>query len=167
MSDPRLHSLHLEGQPRRDQFRAARQVIQAACGSHTIAGDIRLLSPDEALHAPTAAPPSGKAGGRFTFYLKDGSDVFPLRMGLNSVGRLPDNDVVIRDECVSRRHCAVLVHTDMRCELHDVASKNGTLLNGKKIGGPTRLQSGDQILLCNKRLTFHVVEAAHESAVAG
>jgi hypothetical protein len=168
MSDPRLHSLHLEGQPRRDQFRAARQVIQAACGSHTIAGDLRLLSGEDALHAPTAAPPpSGKHGGRFTFYLKDGSDVFPLRMGLNSVGRLPDNDVVIRDECVSRRHCAVLVHTDMRCELHDVASKNGTLLNGKKIGGPTRLQSGDQILLCNKRLTFHVVEAAHESAVAG
>jgi len=162
-----MHSMHLESQPRRDQFRAARQALQAACGSHTIGGDLRILSPDEALHAPTLAPPpNSKAPGRFTFYLKDGSDVFPLRMGLNSVGRLPDNDVVIRDECVSRRHCAVLVHTDMRCELHDVASKNGTLLNGKKIGGPTRLQSGDQILLCNKRLTFHVVEASHESAVA-
>jgi hypothetical protein len=158
-----LQSLHLEGQPRRDQFRAARQGLQAACGSMTIAGDLRLLSGDDALHAPTAAP--GK-GGRFTFFLKDGNDVFPLRMGLNSVGRLPDNDVVIRDECVSRRHCAVLVHTDMRCELHDVASKNGTLLNGKKIGGPTRLQSGDQILLCNRRLTFHVAEAP-EAAVAG
>ena len=168
MSDPRLQSLHLVGQPRRDQFRAARQAIQSACGSHTIAGDLRMLSPEDALHAPTAAPGNpGRAGSRFTFYLKDGNDVFPLRMGLNSVGRLPDNDVVIRDECVSRRHCAVLVHTDMRCELHDVASKNGTLLNGKKIGGPTRLQSGDQILLCNRRLTFHVAEAAAEAAVAG
>lgn len=166
MSDPRLHSLHLEGQPRRDAFRAARQMIQAACGSQTIAGDLNMLSPDEALHAPTAAPGSpGKIGGKFTFYLKDGPDVFPLHMGLNSVGRLPDNDVVIRDDCVSRRHCAVLVHTDFRCELHDVASKNGTLLNGKKIGGPTRLQSGDQILLCNRRLTFHMAEA--ESAAAG
>ena len=48
--------------------------------------------------------------------------------------------------------------TDAACEVY---------FNGKKIGGPTRLQSGDQILLCNKRLTFHVVEAAHESAVAG
>jgi hypothetical protein len=168
MSDPRLQSLHLEGQPRRDQFRAARQVIQQACGTNTIGGDLRILSPEDALHAPTAAPPRfGNSDSRFTFYLKDGSDVFPLHMGLNSVGRLPDNDVVIRDECVSRRHCAVLVHTDMRCELHDVASKNGTLLNGKKIGGPTRLQSGDQILLCNRRLTFHVSEASvHESAVA-
>ena len=169
MSDPRLQSLHLEGQPRRDQFRAARQGIQAACGTHTIAGDLRVLSADDALHAPTAPPGiPGKPGGRFTFYLKDGNEIYPLHMGLNSVGRLPDNDVVIRDECVSRRHCAVLVHTDLRCELHDVASKNGTLLNGKKIGGPTRLQSGDQILLCNRRLTFHVSEAqVAEPAVAG
>lgn len=168
MSDPRLHSVHLEGQPRREQFRAARQALHAACGTHTIAGDARLLGSGDRLDASTlAAPPGGfPAAGRFAFYLKDGPDVFPLHVGLNSVGRLPDNDVVVRDECVSRRHCAILVHSDFRCELHDVASKNGTLLNGKKIGGPTRLQSGDQILLCNRRLTFHVAEAA-EPAAAG
>lgn len=167
MSDPRLQSLHLEGQPRREQFRAARQALQAACGSQTIAGDIRLLVAEDRPDALTAAPPAPGgpvATGRFTFYLKDGTNVYPLRLGMNSVGRLPDNDVVIRDECVSRRHCAVLVHTDLRCELHDVASKNGTQLNGKKISGPTRLQSGDQILLCNRKLTFHVTDAAPEPA---
>jgi hypothetical protein len=157
MSDPRLQSVYLEGQPRRDQFRAARQVLQESCGSQTIAGDLHLLSPDEVDNAPTLTP--GARSSRFLFYLKDGSDVFPLHLGQNFVGRLPDNDVVVRDECVSRRHCAILVHSDMRCELHDVASKNGTLLNGKKIGGPTRLQSGDQILLCNRKLTFHVTES--------
>lgn len=167
MSDPRLQSLHLEGQSRRDQFRAARQVIQAACGSHTIAGDLRLLNPDDPLHAVTADPGGRHPAGRFTFYLKDGTEVYPLHVGLNSVGRLPDNDVVIRDECVSRRHCAVLVHTDLRCELHDVASKNGTLLNGRKIGGPTKMQSGDQILLCNRRLTFHMTDAPVADPVAG
>ena len=170
MSDPRLHSLHLEGQPRREQFRAARQAIQAACGSHTLAGDLRMLVPDERLDASTVAAPPGGLGsgsaGRFTFYLKDGGNVYPLHLGLNSVGRLPDNDVVIRDECVSRKHCAVVVHHDLRCELHDMASKNGTLLNGKKIPAPTRLQSGDQITLCNRRLTFHIAEAAPEPAAA-
>lgn len=168
MSDPRLHSLHLEGQPRRDQFRAARQAIQAACGSLTLAGDIHMLSDDEQLQAETLAAPLGSAGapaaGRFTFYLKDGVNVYPLHFGLNSVGRLPDNDVVIRDECVSRRHCAVVIHHDLRCELHDVASKNGTLLNGKKIPAPTKIQSGDQITLCNRRLTFHMAEAAPDAA---
>ena len=170
MSDPRLHSLHLEGQPRRDTFRAARQALQAACGSQTIAGDVPLVD-DARLHVSTLAAPGGLGAnpltGRFTCYLKDGANVYPLRLGMNSVGRLPDNDVVVRDECVSRRHCAVVIHSDLRCELHDVASKNGTLLNGKKIPGPTRLQSGDQITLCNRRLTFHLVEASSEPAVAG
>jgi pSer/pThr/pTyr-binding forkhead associated (FHA) protein len=170
MSDPRLHSLHLEGQPRRDTFRAARQVLQAACGSQTIAGDVRFLADDE-LDAPTVAAPEGGAvnalASRFTFYLKDGVNVYPLHVGMNSVGRLPDNDVVIRDECVSRRHCAILIHSDLRCELHDVASKNGTLLNGKKIPAPTKLQSGDRITLCNRQFTFHITEAVAEPAIVG
>jgi hypothetical protein len=156
----------LEGQPRRDVFRAAREALQAACGSQTIAGDVRILD-DDRLHASTlAAPglPGAPLVSRFTFYLKDGSNVYPLRVGMNSIGRLPDNDVVVRDECVSRRHCAIVIHSDLRCELHDVASKNGTVLNGKKIPAPTRLQSGDQITLCNRRLTFHVAEAAPEPA---
>ncbi|VTR92248.1 regulator : FHA domain containing protein OS=Thermosediminibacter oceani (strain ATCC BAA-1034 / DSM 16646 / JW/IW-1228P) GN=Toce_0252 PE=4 SV=1: FHA [Gemmata massiliana] len=170
MSDPRLHSLHLEGQPRRDTFRSAREKLQAACGSQTMAGNARVLD-DAALVVSTLAAPVGGAGGsgiagRFTFYLKDGTNVYPLHLGMNSIGRLPDNDVVVRDECVSRRHCAVLIHSDLRCELHDVASKNGTLLNGKKIPQPQKLQSGDQITLCNRRLTFHMVEAANEPAAS-
>ena len=170
MSDPRLKSLHLEGQPRRNEFRAAREAIKAACGSQTLAGDIRILLEDEELRAPTIeAPPEGASPaslGRFAFYLKDGMNVYPLHLGLNSVGRLPDNDVVIRDECVSRRHCAVVIHHDLRCELHDVASKNGTILNGKKIPSPTKIQSGDQITLCNRRLTFHVAELTPDPAAA-
>ena len=167
MSDPRLHSLHLEGQPRRYTFRAARQALQAACGSHTVAGDVRQLD-DDHLGASTLAAPApvvSLIAGRFAYYLKDGTNVYPLHLGMNSVGRLPDNDVVVRDECVSRRHCAILIHSDMRCELHDVASKNGTVLNGKKIPAPTRLQSGDQITLCNRRLTFHIAEAAPEPII--
>src|SRR6266545_2423415 len=115
----------------------------------------------------TYVAPGNLVAGRFTFYLKDGVNVYPLHLGMNSVGRLPDNDVVVRDECVSRRHCAIVIHSDLRCELHDVASKNGTLLNGKKIPAPTRLQSGDQITLCNRRLTFHIAEAVPEPAAAG
>jgi pSer/pThr/pTyr-binding forkhead associated (FHA) protein len=132
---------------------------------------MRLVD-DDRLNAPTLAAPAGAPGnlvaGRFTFYLKDGVNIYPLHLGMNSIGRLPDNDVVVRDECVSRRHCAIVIHSDLRCELHDVASKNGTLHNGKKIPAPTRLQSGDQITLCNRRLTFHIAEAAAEpAAVAG
>ncbi len=172
MSDPRLHSLHLEGQPRRESFRKVRQALQAACGSVTLAGDARSATDEAQLHAPTVAE-AGPTGApnpittRFTFYLKDGVNVYPLHIGMNSVGRLPDNDVVIRDECVSRRHCAIVIHSDMRAELHDVASKNGTVLNGKKIPEPTKLQTGDRITLCNRQFTFHISEIAPNPAGVG
>jgi pSer/pThr/pTyr-binding forkhead associated (FHA) protein len=88
------------------------------------------------------------------FVLMDRDYVYPLKVGLNTIGRMPDNDVVLEDAYVSRRHCAVLVHAGDQCELHDVASKNGTFLNGHKISGPTRLKSGDEIRMCNKLLVF-------------
>jgi pSer/pThr/pTyr-binding forkhead associated (FHA) protein len=55
---------------------------------------------------------------------------------------------------VSRRHCAILVHLNDGCELHDTASKNGTFLNGDKLIGPTRLKPGDEIRMCGKQFTF-------------
>jgi hypothetical protein len=170
MPDHRFHSLHLEGQPRLGAFRAARAAVERACGSQTLAGE--PLVDDNDLRADTIladhAPPVNPLAHQFAAYLKDGTNVYPLHIGMNSVGRLPDNDVIIRDECVSRRHCAIVVHSNFACELHDVASKNGTLLNGKKIPAPARLQAGDQITLCNRRLTFHIVEAQSEpTPVAG
>src|SRR5947199_125562 len=88
------------------------------------------------------------------FVLMDKEYVYPLKVGLNTIGRMPDNDVVLEDAYVSRRHCAVLVHAGDVCELHDVASKNGTFLNGQKIEGPTPLKTGDEIRMCNKHLVF-------------
>ena len=153
MSDPRFLSVHLEGLPRRDAFRAARERLQDGCGMQTLAGDLAFLdaspSPRD-LDGQTATliVPSGM------FWVQDGESLHPLIAGVNSVGRLPDNSVVIRDECVSRRHCAIVIHRNGNCEIHDVASKNGTLVNGHKINGPTRLKPGDRITLCNRQLVF-------------
>jgi hypothetical protein len=161
MPDP-MASIHLDKNSRRDMFRNARQALQQACGANTLISDGRLLEADEEVDCPTVAVPPASAdtppalGSKFICYLQDGEHAYPLHVGMNSVGRLNDNDVVIRDECVSRRHCAVLVHSDFRCELHDVASKNGTLLNDQKIDGPTRIFSGDRISLSSKTLTFMI-----------
>jgi pSer/pThr/pTyr-binding forkhead associated (FHA) protein len=151
MTDSRFQSLHLEGQPRRDLFRAAREQLQAACGNLTLVGDAGVLPEDDPGDGATATIHPNAA---VTYWLQDGDKLHPLNIGINSVGRLPDNTVVLRDEHVSRRHCAIIIHRDGRCELHDIASKNGTVLNGKKIGGPTRLRAGDTIVLCTRKLTF-------------
>ena len=148
MPDEIFKSVHLEGMPRRDEFRAARSRLVAACGDRTIHGD---ESKEVDVNGTTALSPAKLNGA---FWLDDGVDHHPLVVGVNTVGRLSENFVVLRDQHVSRRHCAVVVHRDGTCEVHDVASKNGTILNGRKINGPTRLRPGDQLLLCSKKLVF-------------
>jgi pSer/pThr/pTyr-binding forkhead associated (FHA) protein len=150
--DPRFQSLHLEGLPRREMFRAARTRLEGVCGEMTLAGDLRLLEPEEPPGGITATAAPGAAPGHF--FIKDGDTYHPLALGVNSIGRLPDNGVCIKDEHVSRRHCAVVIHSDGRCEIHDIASKNGTVLNGRKIAGPTKIRPGDQITLCTRKLEF-------------
>ena len=75
--------------------------------------------------------------------------VYPLKVGINTVGRSSENDVVVGDAFVSRRHCAILVHHSTVCELYDTASKNGTLVNGTEIptGVQVPLREGDRINL--------------------
>ena len=155
MADPQFHSLHLDGLPRRAEFRAARKRMELKCGQQTLGGDLGWLADDDSGAGVTRASPIANR----TFWVQDGERLFTLVIGVNSVGRLPDNSVVLRDECVSRRHCAIVVHRDGSCELHDIASKNGTVLNGARIHGPTKLLPGDKIALCAKHLIFLVRDA--------
>jgi hypothetical protein len=144
MSDPCLNSVHLEA-PRRQQFRAARQVLMNACGGQTIAAQF----PNS--HSDARLPEVGNAPH---YWLMDRDKLYPLKVGINTIGRSPDCDVVVQDAFVSRRHCAILVHAGEGCEVHDVASKNGTYLNGGKIARPTRLRAGDEIRMCDRQFVF-------------
>src|SRR6266436_6306544 len=40
------------------------------------------------------------------------------------------------------------------CELYDIASKNGTYINGNRLSGPTQLSSGDEIRMCDRQFVF-------------
>jgi hypothetical protein len=147
--------MHLE-LPRRQEFRSARDQLLNARGAHTLCAEGGGAS--GFMGGPANLTAVEKPGGAemvaARFVLMDKEYVYPLKTGLNTIGRMPDNDVVLEDAYVSRRHCAILVHTGDQCELHDVASKNGTFLNGRKIDGPTRLKSGDEIRMCSRHLVF-------------
>jgi hypothetical protein len=155
MIDARLNSVHLEA-PRRQEFREAREQLLNLRGNETMAAERRGDQSGSVSEFNTAIQnlPDNAAAAPARYVLMDVDYLYPLKVGLNTVGRMPDNDVVVPDAYVSRRHCAIVVHTGDRCELHDIASKNGTYLNGHKINGPTRLNSGDQIRMCNRTLTF-------------
>lgn len=146
MTDPALQSVHLD-LSRREEFRRARDVLFASRGNQTV-----CLESAERGFAPPAAPEVAPSVVDAQVVV-DGKPQL-LKVGVNTIGRLPDNDLVIHDAHASRRHCAIVVHASRVCEVHDMASKNGTYLNGAKVAGPTRLKSGDEISVGEFRLVF-------------
>jgi pSer/pThr/pTyr-binding forkhead associated (FHA) protein len=153
MADPRLNSVHLEF-PRRDNFRNAREALLNSRGMHTVALENAGNVIAELAGHTMIQDPGERVPPDVNFWLVDQQAIYPLKVGVNTIGRLPDNDVVVQAPYVSRRHCAILVHAGDGCELHDIASKNGTFINGQRLTGPTRLRSGDEIRMCDLRLTF-------------
>jgi class 3 adenylate cyclase len=60
-----------------------------------------------------------------------------------TIGRRPDNDIVLSwDSEVSRRH-AHLLHTEEGWALVDDESRNGSFLNGERVTRPSPLRDGD------------------------
>jgi subtilisin family serine protease len=78
----------------------------------------------------------------------DGTSI-PLAPGENTLGRSRENDLVLADDDqVSRRH-AVIAWDGQRCSVTDLASSNGTFVNGNRIPPhtPYPLHSGDRLRL--------------------
>src|SRR5438270_13853745 len=75
------------------------------------------------------------------------------------IGRGADQDLVLADIAVSRRH--ITVHAEgARFRLRDLGSGNGTLVNGQRID-TVILNDGDQIELGNTLMRFdHAVSRA-------
>jgi hypothetical protein len=166
MSDAHLNSMHLEA-PRREVFRRAREALLGAIGDQTCnAAGLAALLPDHDSDSRTILQCySGRLPPGYDFVLVEKDAIYQLKVGVNTVGRLTDNDVVLSDPYLSRRHCAILVHATKDCEVHDVASKNGTFVNGRRLEGPTRLHSGDEIRLCDRPVIF-MTKGGEASGVA-
>jgi pSer/pThr/pTyr-binding forkhead associated (FHA) protein/tetratricopeptide (TPR) repeat protein len=77
---------------------------------------------------------------------------FTLKPADNCIGRGTDNDVVLADIAVSRKHTMVCYEAGQFI-VRDLGSGNGTLLNGKKVTSHP-LQDGDQLELGNTLLRF-------------
>ena len=67
------------------------------------------------------------------------------------IGRGHDCQIVLPERQVSRHHVKI-IHENGRYTLHDLASKNGTHINGGQVDNTAVLQDGDeiQIALCVK-----------------
>ena len=82
------------------------------------------------------------------------------------IGRALENDISLDDVRVSRLHAEVVTRPDGDLEVRDLASSNGTFLNGKRIKTAELLQEGDFIGVGGQTLQLHearlrVVSARH------
>ncbi|MFF4169498.1 FHA domain-containing protein [Streptomyces sp. NPDC001744] len=79
------------------------------------------------LRPPSVAHPA--ATGTF----RRPTSVRPLPVHGVRIGRAPDNDIVVPDLVVSRRHAELRAHPDGTYRIHDLGSHNGTFLNGRPV----------------------------------
>lgn len=166
MDDPRLNSMHLGISPRRQQYRAAREALLGARGWLTLGAEqLRGLlgAGDDSSALLPVRPEEILAGTRFLLVDHQAGWGHVLKPGLNTIGRLRNNDIVLEERTVSRRHCVLLVHARGAGELHDTASLNGTFVNGQRVRQPVRLTSGDWIQV-DRRLLLFVSERDYQAS---
>jgi hypothetical protein len=74
-----------------------------------------------------------------------------------TLGRAPDNDIILEDPKVSRHH-AVIALTEERYSITDMGSANGTFVNGIRVVHESHpLRAEDVIALGDMELTFYEV----------
>lgn len=71
-----------------------------------------------------------------------------------SIGRGADNALVIKDSSASRHHAVILERAPGEYQLTDLGSRNGTLVNGRRLVGPHALSDGDAIEIGEARIRF-------------
>ena len=71
---------------------------------------------------------------------------FDISSAALRIGRSSSSDVQIPDEELSRNHCMIEVSADGALTIADLASANGTFVNGENIEGDTKpLKAGDEV----------------------
>ena len=94
---------------------------------------------------------------------KDQGREFPLPPDLNIViGRVNDADLLLLDEQISRKHAKISTYSG-RIMIEDLASRNGTFVNGVRIRS-IELKEGDQIVIGSSTIKLASVTEAKPRA---
>lgn len=72
-----------------------------------------------------------------------------------TIGRSPDNSIVLPDRWASRNHAQLRMTEAGEVYLIDLGSGNGSVVNGERVTLPVSLQDGDLITIGHSQLEFH------------
>jgi adenylate cyclase len=88
--------------------------------------------------------------------LPAGDKKIPLEQGnLWRIGRSDNNQVVIKEDLVSRNHAMIQRAETGQFYLIDLGSRNGSFVNGARVSVPALLKDGDEIALGDYHIGFH------------
>ncbi len=104
-----------------------------------------------AMELPTAAP--AVAPKRRVAQLVSPDRSYYLEGSPVTIGRSPENDIVVDDRRVSRRH-ADMEHVEGRWIIRDLGSTNGSAVNGRLVR-QAALRDGDRVSIGGFEVIFH------------
>ncbi|TFG74689.1 MAG: FHA domain-containing protein [Chrysiogenales bacterium] len=83
---------------------------------------------------------------KYLLYFQEGFiRKFPLDKKVFTIGRAAENDLVVKEDCVSRRHLQVSVGED-HIDINDLGSRNGTYVKGGRVS-EARIDVNESFLL--------------------
>ncbi|WP_025737406.1 BTAD domain-containing putative transcriptional regulator [Mycobacterium genavense] len=114
--------------------------------------DIKRAAKTTAARAVAAAHPTSPRNDVVAWLCGATGQHYPLHAALTTIGRLPDNDVVLDDD-VSRHH-AVIVDTGGSFMIADLRSANGVHVQHRRLRPSATLVDGDRISICGHHFIF-------------
>ena len=88
-----------------------------------------------------------------------------LSEGPNLVGRDRDCAIRVDSGTVSRHHLRIVVTRD-RATVEDLESRNGTRVNGQRVGQRLTLKDGDEIRIGAVTMTYRVLDGLPSTVAA-
>jgi hypothetical protein len=100
----------------------------------------------------------GERNDHLEMWVGSRRDLVPLGPDGITIGLAPTSDVSLPfDRTVSRVHCALELVASRWC-VRDLASRNGTFVNGERVWGALPLRAGDEIRVGTVRFVVRIDE---------
>lgn len=118
--------------------------------------DDLIANPKDGLDAEEVAAVDALPSGSALLIVKRGASDgsrFLLDTDVTLAGRHPNADIFLDDVTVSRKHVH-FVREGKKFEVKDLASLNGTYLNGRRVDSVV-LTDGDEVAIGKFKLTFY------------